>query len=94
MPKLKCRCENVIDLSPVPCPNERFLIGSMEMEKVFDALDENASSAETILETQTQSVIVCDRCGRFYLSKSDDSNEYAVLVPEAAATNDVTEAND
>ena len=93
VPKLICKCGVTIDLSPIPCPDERFLIDASDMESVFEAIDEDTSKAEELLETRSQSVIVCKSCGRYYVSKGD-SNEYSVLVPEAPATNDVTEAND
>lgn len=52
------------------------------MEEVFDALDESASRAETLLENAAVGVVVCDVCGRYYISKGKDSNAYVALVPE------------
>jgi hypothetical protein len=38
--------------------------------------------AEQMLEEKTLSVVICDSCGRHYVSKGEDSNEYQAFVPE------------
>lgn len=87
MPNLACKCGNVIDLSPVPCPNEYSLISDRDMEAVFDAMDAAPSSAVDLLEAAATSVIVCDVCGRYYISKGKESVEYTVLSPETSDEN-------
>ena len=82
MPKLGCLCGNVINLSPIPCPNEFALISGADMEAVFSALEDSPLTAENLLETVATSVIVCDVCGRYYISKGKDSSDYFILALE------------
>ena len=80
MPNVACKCGNVIDLSPIPCPNEFLLFSDADMETVLGAIEDSPSTAESLLETAATSVIVCDGCGRYYLSKGKDAVDYIVLV--------------
>jgi hypothetical protein len=81
MPKLQCRCNYTIDLSPIPCPDEFYMISSEALESIYDAMESSVSLAEERLESNTRSVVVCPKCGRLYLSKSE-SNDYDVYVPQ------------
>jgi hypothetical protein len=70
-------------LSPTPCADERWLFDSEEYEAIFTAFDNhNYEQAGSILERGAQHVVVCGNCGRFYLSKGKDSNEYYGFLPE------------
>ena len=82
MPNLACKCGNVIDLSPIPCPNEFLLLSDMDMEAVFHAIEDSPSTAEDLLEKAATSVVVCNSCGRYYISKGKGTVDYVVLVPE------------
>ncbi|QDT30601.1 hypothetical protein Enr10x_59690 [Gimesia panareensis] len=82
MPKLGCRCGHVIDLTPIPCSNEYSLISDSDIESVFSAIESSPSEAGELLESVTINVVVCDVCGRYYISKGKESVEYEVLVPE------------
>jgi hypothetical protein len=81
MPKLKCKCSYVIDLSPIPCLSEFILISDLDMETIFKSLEEDSNDTATLLEEKSKSVIVCSNCGRYHLS-IPDSNAYVTLVPE------------
>ena len=83
MPNLFCFCGNKIDLSPIPCPDEKMLIGVEDYDDVMEALqNQDARKAEDLLENKVQSVIICDSCGRYFLSKGPGSPEYHVLIPD------------
>jgi hypothetical protein len=83
MPKLHCKCGDTINLSLIPCPSEKLLIGSADYETILEFLENQAyNEAEKMLETNALSVIICDNCGRYYVSKGKDSDEYRALVPE------------
>ncbi len=83
MPKFLCRCEHVINLSPVPCPQEKFLIDGDDFNAILELMDGNEyQQAVSMLEEKAVSVIVCDTCGRHYLRKDQDSNEYWAFVRE------------
>jgi hypothetical protein len=85
MPKLQCRCSNVINLSTIPCPSEKWLIESADFFAIIEALDsQDYKQAEQMLEEKTLSVVTCDNCGRYYVSKGNDSVEYFAFVPEDA----------
>ena len=84
MPFLTCRCGHVIDLSPIPCPNEFALISDQDMEVVFEAIESSPSTAADILESVRTSVVKCDICGRYYINASKKSVDYIVLAPESA----------
>ena len=57
------------------------MISAEDLETVFDQMSESPEQAESLLEEKTVSVIVCDNCGRYFISKAD-SNEYICLIPE------------
>lgn len=82
MPNLVCKCGNMIDLSTVPCPNGYSLISDADMEVVYDALEDAPSTAEALLEKVARGVVICDVCGRYYISKGKESVDYFVLSPE------------
>ena len=83
MPNLLCKCGNTINLSPIPCPSEKLLVGSSDFESILELLESHAcEEAERLLESKTQSVIICDNCGRYHISKGGDSTGYQILTPE------------
>jgi rubrerythrin len=83
MPKFLCRCEHVVNLSPVPCPEEKFLIDGADFYAVIEAIaSQPYKQAIDMLEEKTRSVLVCAECGRHYVSKGHDSEEYWAYVRE------------
>jgi hypothetical protein len=84
MSKLHCRCGNIINLSTIPSPNEKYLIDSRDFYSVIESLDSQAyKQAVQMLEEKTLSVVTCDNCGRYYVSKGEDSyHKYQAFVPE------------
>jgi hypothetical protein len=82
MPKLSCKCGHVINLSPVPGPDEFWLISDADMEDIYDATESSPSTVEEKLQASSTSVVICPSCGRFYVSKGNDSLEYNVFSPE------------
>jgi hypothetical protein len=58
------------------------MLASEDFENVLELLENGTSDIVEFLEQHSVSVVVCDRCGRYYISKGLDSNEYDVLVPE------------
>jgi len=84
MPRLECKCGNIINLSSIPCLNEYFLIPAGALTDVFSALSkERPRIAERRLKESVSSVIVCESCGRQHHSHGRDSISYFSLVPEA-----------
>lgn len=61
MPKFKCKCENIIDLSQIPSPPELLLISDVDFEKYWEKFD-----VEQLYNEMTI-VVKCDNCGRLHI---------------------------
>lgn len=61
MPKLKCECGEVIDLSGIPSPNQYLIISDIE----FDKFEGNVDSE--LIYSQMKIVVKCSFCMRLYI---------------------------
>jgi len=61
MPKLKCICEEVIDLSGIPSPNQYLIISDADFDNFEGKVD-----AELIY-SKMQIVVKCPSCKRLYI---------------------------
>jgi len=78
MPKLLCRCSEVLRYGDIPCPIEWRVISDVEFDRFSGQVD-----AEDVYRA-TQTVLRCPRCGRLWVfwNDKDDPQEY---VPGATA---------
>ncbi|GGH32960.1 hypothetical protein FAZ19_23490 [Sphingobacterium alkalisoli] len=61
MPKLKCVCSYVINLSEIPSPNQYLIISDVEMDRYVGEIDiENLYLAMKV-------VAHCQNCGRLHV---------------------------
>ena len=61
MPKIKCKCENVISLSEIPSPHQLMIISDEEYDQFFDKID-----AE-LLYSKMDIVVKCNVCERLHV---------------------------
>lgn len=61
MPKLVCRCSNIIDLGRIPNPCEWLYISDVEYDSFEGAID-----AEDLYMAM-KGAVKCDQCGRLWL---------------------------
>lgn len=90
MPKLGCKCGFQIDLSPIPCEDEFYLIRSESMEAVFEAIETNPKSAGRLLDESIRQAVICPNCNRLFLSRGDGRNDYDVFVPSVVEQDNET----
>ncbi len=85
MPKILCRCENLIDLTPIPCPDGFEMISEDEMNSLYSA---PSGAAEDFIERfrrVSQQVYKCPYCGRLLVFwNKDQKATFYNLDPEAA----------
>jgi len=61
MPKIKCKCGNIISLSAIPSPHQSHIITDVEFDNFQGMVD-----AEEIYSSM-KIVVHCDVCGRLYI---------------------------
>lgn len=80
MPKLGCKCGNIIKLNSIPNPNESLLLSDEEM----DTLYQETSTSEIIdrINALSKSLYKCAKCGRLIIFWKNGENLGTSYVPE------------
>jgi hypothetical protein len=78
MPKLLCKCSEVLRYGEIPCPIEWRLISDVDFERLSGQVD-----AEAVYQA-TQMMLRCPRCDRLWVfwDQNADPTEY---IPGDAA---------
>ncbi len=61
MPKINCKCNNVISLGEIPSPNQWMIISDIEYDQFHHQID-----AE-VLYSKMEVVVKCNFCGRLHI---------------------------
>lgn len=79
MPKLLCRCGEVISLSVIPCPFEWRIMSSTKLDTLPDQVD-----VEEIYRA-TDTIVRCPKCDRLWVFWDDAevATEYARAPSES-----------
>jgi hypothetical protein len=89
VPKIRCYCDNVINLSPIPAPDGFKLIGEAAMGAIWSQLEDLLASAHPPEETRSiitslltsfgnkhlVQVYSCPNCGRLWVFKFAGGDE-------------------
>ena len=70
MTKFKCRCDNVIDLSVSPAPQEKHFIGEDVIESLAERVSDGSISSDELfllVDTEGQDALLCEMCGRIWI---------------------------
>ena len=67
MPKFVCICKTVIDLSPIPAPDQWMIISDNEMTNVFEKEEKDEIIDVSYIYQQMKIVIKCPNCGRLHI---------------------------
>ena len=76
MPKVICKCDNIISLSDIPSPHQSLMISDMEYNKFWESID-----AEKLYKAMTL-VVHCDKCMRLLIYKDGFDKEPTVYTKE------------
>ena len=68
MPKLVCKCKNILDLSPIPCRDQYLFISDMEFDTVPDELPAGD------LYSKFELFFECPNCERLWVYWNGFSN--------------------
>lgn len=83
MPKIRCRCGRLINLSAIPCPDEFHLLTDMQI----DAVDDKTMTTRDLLDwVITESTLgwKCPECRRLIVRWGDDYSSIEFYKPEAS----------
>lgn len=61
MPKIICKCKEIIDLSEIPTPNQYMFISDIDYDKFTGSID----SEDLYMEMNI--MIKCPNCGRLHI---------------------------
>lgn len=61
MPKIKCKCGEIIDLSGIPSPNQHLIISDIEFDDFEGAVDSE------FIYSKMKIVVSCPRCKRLHI---------------------------
>ena len=61
MPKIKCKCGNIISFGEIPNPNEWLIIS----DKEYDSFSTTINMDE--LYDKVKSMMICNQCGRLWI---------------------------
>jgi predicted RNA-binding Zn-ribbon protein involved in translation (DUF1610 family) len=96
MPKLQCRCGEILNLSPIPNPLGFTIMSEARMDEAANALIEGQQRHDDFPDTVMQILhntrgavhaYECPRCGRWaILRRASDPEVMLWLQPEDAAT--------
>jgi hypothetical protein len=78
MPKLLCRCDEVLRFGEIPCPIEWRVISDVDFDRFSGQVD-----AENIYRA-TQMMLKCPRCGRLWVFWDKESDTPSEYVPGTA----------
>ena len=76
MPKIRCKCDNIISLSDIPSPNQYLMISDVKFDDFHGLVD-----AEQIYSSMTI-VVHCKVCSRLYIYNNGFSFEPTVYLRE------------
>jgi hypothetical protein len=76
MPKLICKCDNVISMGEIPNPNEWLFISDIVYDKFTEGID-----SET-LYMQMKGMLKCNKCGRLWFFWDGYDNAPSCYKPE------------
>jgi hypothetical protein len=81
MPKYVCLCENIINLSDIPSPNQLLLIEDVDYDKYFDKTDAEKLYEEMVLTVR------CNTCKRLYVFENGYNNNPIIYKLEEGIWN-------
>lgn len=76
MPKIICKCDNIISMGEIPNPDEWLLISDVEYDKFAGEIDTEA------LYMQMKGMLKCNRCGRLWFFWNGYDNPPSCYKPE------------
>ena len=82
MPKLKCKCSNVIDLTPIPCDQLYRLIYEKATYDLYGTKLTTGDDLITELFNRSAQVFKCDKCGRLMIFWNRGQVKADVYKPE------------
>jgi hypothetical protein len=82
MPKLKCICSNVIDLTSIPCQQKYRLIHEKSSFDLYGIKPTTGDEVITELFLRSAQVFRCDNCGRLMIFWTRGQEKADVFKPE------------
>ncbi len=61
MPKIRCKCDNIIRLSDIPSPNQWLIISDVEFDKFSGMVN-----SEDVFN-KMKIAVKCNQCGRLHI---------------------------
>lgn len=83
MPKLVCKCNNIINLNDIPSPNQLLIIEDVEYDKYSGTIDSEELFREMTL------VVRCNKCKRLYIFEDGFNAEPIIYNLEKGAWNNI-----
>jgi hypothetical protein len=86
MPKLKCKCSNVIDLTPIPCQQKSLLILDKDTHDLYGSTPTIGDDLMKKLWKRAAQVFQCHECGRLMIFWKRDQTKpdvYQIECPDA-----------
>jgi predicted RNA-binding Zn-ribbon protein involved in translation (DUF1610 family) len=85
MPKLRCLCNYIFDLSAIPCEHEYYLVSENQLDEL-DGKPMSTNEAIAELQRDSQTIYLCPECGRFAMIRDDDAVKFykmeQIIYPE------------
>ena len=72
MPKMRCKCDYIFDLSKIPCKDGHLLVAEEEADSIFNRKDSVDDIYDELISTGT-SMLLCPRCNRLWLEDVADN---------------------
>lgn len=79
MPKLKCRCSNLIDLTPIPCEQKYWLVHDKGTHDLYGTEKTTGDDLLRELLNDAAQLFKCEQCGRLLVFWTSDQNKASVF---------------
>jgi len=76
MPKIRCKCDNIISYSEIPNPNEYLIISDV----AYDKFDEKIGWEE--LRDEMKSILYCNSCGGLWIYWNGWNEDPTFYLPQ------------